>query len=163
MKEAYFAGGCFWCLTPAFRATEGVESVISGYSGGDEENPRYEDVKAQKTGHRETIRVIYDPQKVSFAELLDLYLHDVDPFDRGGQFIDRGHSYTLAVYWTDEAQKAASQEGIAALEARFGQKAAIALEPFKSFYPAEDYHQDYDLKNPEAFAEELRSSGRVKD
>ena len=103
MKTAYFAGGCFWCITPTFREMEGVANVVSGYSGGMEENPSYEDVKYQRTGHRETIRIDYDDGKIAYCELLDIFLGGVDPFDAGGQFIDRGHSYTLAVYYlTDE-------------------------------------------------------------
>ena len=106
-ETAYFAGGCFWCITPTFREMEGVADVVSGYSGGDEPNPTYEDVKYQRTGHRETIRIDFDPSHVSFEALLDIFLSSVDPFDGGGQFIDRGHSYTLAVYPLSEAQKQA--------------------------------------------------------
>ncbi len=178
IKTAYFAGGCFWCITPVFRLYDGVRSVTSGYSGGDEENPAYEDVKHQKTGHRETIRVEYDDAQVDFDTLLDIYLANVDPFDGDGQFIDKGFSYTLAIFYTDEAQKAAAEAKIGALKrcdftifppftaarlsslAMPGSEVFIAIEPFKSFYPAEEYHQDWDLKNPEAFAEEIASSGR---
>ena len=117
MNHAYFAGGCFWCITPTFRELEGVDNVISGYSGGAEENPTYEDVKYQRTGHRETIRIDYDPQKVSYTDLLDIFLNGVDPFDDGGQFIDRGHSYTLAVYYLEESEKAIAEAAIQALAA----------------------------------------------
>lgn len=102
MKKAYFAGGCFWCITPTFRAVPGVLSVISGYSGGDEENPQYAQVKAQQTGHREAICISYEGDL--YEELLDLFLQSIDPFDADGQFIDRGHSYTTAVYWQTEAE-----------------------------------------------------------
>ena len=105
MANAYFAGGCFWCITPTFRDWKGVENVISGYSGGLEENPTYEAVKGQLTAHRETIQIAYAPEQVSFETLLEIFLGGVDPFDAGGQFIDRGHSYTLAVYYLDEAQR----------------------------------------------------------
>ena len=109
MKKAYFAGGCFWCIAPVFREMEGVGSVVSGYCGGDEENPSYADVKAQKTRHRETICVEYDPEKVSYRDLLTVFLESVDPFDAGGQFIDRGKSYTLAVFCSDGEERAAAE------------------------------------------------------
>ena len=162
METAYFAGGCFWCITPVFRDTQGVAAVTSGYSVGQEVNPAYADVKYQRTGHRETIRVIFDPEKVSFAALLDLFLESVDPFDGEGQFIDRGHSYTLAVYWTSDAQRAAAQERIARLEATSGRHVWVSLEPFSSFYDAEEEHQNYDLKHPQEFRQELIDSGRIK-
>lgn len=162
MKTAYFAGGCFWCITPFFKMTKGVLSVIAGYSGGDEENPTYALVKSQTTRHRETIAVDYDEALVPYTELLDIFLSGVDPYDGGGQFIDRGHSYTLAVYYTNDHEKAEAEKMLASLEAASGQKVKIALEPFKTFYPAEEEHQDYFLKNPEAFEEELIQSGRKK-
>lgn len=157
---AYFAGGCFWCITPTFKETPGVRAVASGYSGGDEENPVYYDVKTQKTGHRETIRIDFDPELVSFETLFDIFLSGVDPFDEGGQFIDRGFSYTLAVYWLDEAQRQTAEAGIRRLEQESGQQVYISVEPFKSFYSAEEEHQDYYLKHPKEFEEELISSGR---
>lgn len=160
-ETAYFAGGCFWCITPAFKETPGVQDVISGYSGGDEVNPTYEDVKHQRTGHRETIRIDYDPEQVSYAALFDIFLNDVDPFDADGQFIDRGHSYTLAVYHTDDHQKQVAQAAISHLARESAQEVFICVEPFKSFYPAEEYHQDYYLKHPEEFRQELIDSGRI--
>lgn len=160
--NAYFAGGCFWCITPPFRGEPGVTGVTSGYSGGAEQSPAYEDVKAQRTGHRETVRVTYDPAIVSYARLTDLFLENIDPFDEGGQFIDRGASYTAAIYYTDDDQLSVAREKLSALAARSGRPAAVALEPFRGFWRAEEYHQDYDLKNPEAFREELISSGRKK-
>ena len=162
MHHAYFAGGCFWYIIPTFRELDGVDNVISGYSGGSEENPTYEDVKYQRTGHRETIRIDYDPPKVSYRELLDIFLAGVDPFDDGGQFIDRGHSYTLAVYYLDESEKAIAEAAIHALEAQSGQTVYISVEPYRNFYAAEEYHQDYYRKNPEAFRQELIDSGRLK-
>lgn len=161
-ETAYFAGGCFWCITPAFREMEGVVAVRSGYSGGWETNPVYADVKHQRTGHRETIRLDFDPERVSFETLLDLFLESVDPFDGEGQFIDRGHSYTLAVYWTSQEQHAAAQARIARLAEASGRHVWVSLEPFASFYDAEEEHQDYDLKHPEEFRQELIDSGRIK-
>lgn len=158
-KTAYFAGGCFWCITPIFKIY-GASQVLSGYSGGDEVNPTYEDVKHQKTGHRETIAVEYDDEKVSYEVLLEIFLANVDPYDEGGQYIDRGFSYTLAVYYNDEREKQLAVDAISKLEKESGKKTYIAVEAFKSFYEAEDYHQDYYLKNPEAFEKELIESGR---
>ena len=162
MKTAYFAGGCFWCITPTFQEMEGVACVKSGYSGGMEENPSYEDVKYQRTGHRETIRIDYDESAVSYEHLLDIFLAGVDPFDAGGQFIDRGHSYTLAVYYECEEEKRLAAAAIGALERQSGQKVFISLEPFTAFYTAEEEHQDYYRKHPEAFRQELIDSGRLK-
>lgn len=161
MKTAYFAGGCFWCITPSFKNTAGVVSVVSGYSGGNEIAPKYEDVKKQKTGHRETIAIDYDEKAVAFDELIEMFLTFVDPFDDGGQFIDRGHSYTLAVYYQSEDEKTAAIRAIRALEERSGRKVYVSVERFLSFYPAEEYHQDYYLKHPKEFEEELKKSGRA--
>ena len=162
METAYFAGGCFWCITPTFREMDGVMGVTSGYSGGTQINPSYEDVKSQKTSHRETIRIDYDSEKVAFQELFDIFLNGVDPFDPDGQFIDRGHSYTLAVYYLSPEQRQIAEEGIRQLEQESGQKVFIRVEPFRNFYTAEEYHQNYDLKNPEAFERDLIESGRKK-
>lgn len=162
METAYFAGGCFWCITPAFREMPGVTDVISGYSGGEEENPTYEDVKYQRTGHRETIRIDYDPSQVSFDGLLSVFLSGVDPFDPDGQFIDRGHSYTLAVYFLNDSQRTSALEAISLLERQSGRKVYISVEPFRSFFPAEEYHQDYYRKHPEEFRQELIDSGRLR-
>lgn len=159
--KAYFAGGCFWCVTPIYKMY-GVDKVVCGYSGGDEVDPTYEDVKHQKTGHRETIMLDYDPEKVSYSKLLDIFFANVDPFDSEGQFIDKGFSYTLAVYYNNEEEKNLAKERIDKLQADSGKEVYVALEPFKSFYEAEEYHQDYYLKNPEAFEKELIESGRKK-
>ncbi len=157
--RSYFAGGCFWCVTPVFKMW-GVDKVVCGYSGGAEENPTYEDVKAQKTGHRETIMLEYDPAKVEYDRLLDIYFANVDPFDAEGQYIDKGFSYTLAIFYTSDEEREKAATRIAKLEAESGRKVQVALEPFRNFYEAEEYHQDYYLKNPEAFEKELVESGR---
>ena len=158
--NAYFAGGCFWCITPTFAEHDGVCSVTSGYSGGIEADPSYEDVKAQRTGHRETVKITYNPEKIGYAELLDIFINGVDPFDGEGQYIDRGRSYTLAVYYSNTEERKLAEQKLAALENDTGKKPCISLEPFIVFYDAEEYHQDYYLKNPEAFEEEMRNSGR---
>ena len=124
--------------------------------------PSYEDVKYQRTGHRETIRIDYDPGQISYAQLLQIFLDGVDPFDEGGQYIDRGHSYTLAVYWLTEQERDLAAAAIEALEKTSGQKVYISLEPFTAFYSAEEEHQDYYRKHPEEFRQELIDSGRLK-
>ena len=101
-KSAYFAGGCFWCITPTFKETNGVFDVISGYCGGDEANPTYYEVKHQKTSHKECIKIVYDEDKVSFEQILKIYFEHINPYDDGGQFIDRGDSYTTAIFYRDE-------------------------------------------------------------
>ena len=157
--KACFAGGCFWCVTPIYKIY-GVDSVVSGYSGGKEENPAYEDVKAQKTGHREAILLEYDPAKVTYDELLEIYFDNVDPFDPEGQFIDRGRSYTLAIYYSSEEEKRLAEARIRRLERESGKAVYVALEPFTAFYPAEEFHQDYYRKHPAEFEKELIESGR---
>ena len=161
-ETAYFAGGCFWCITPTFKELDGVTSVISGYSGGEEIDPTYEDVKYQRTSHRETIRIDYDPELVDFEKLIQIFLGSVDPYDPDGQFIDRGFSYTLAIYYLNEAQKTTAIRMLSQLEASSGRQVYIKVEPFKSFYQAEEFHQDYYLKHPEEFRQELIDSGRIK-
>ena len=162
MKTAYFAGGCFWCITPDFQETEGVLRVTSGYSGGEEANPTYLDVKHQLTGHRETIRVDYDPAVIDYGALLDIFLKGVDPFDGGGQYIDRGHSYTLAVYHQTEEERQLTLEKLRALEDASGLAPQISVTPFTCFYSAEEEHQDYYRKHPMEFRQELIESGRLK-
>lgn len=158
--NAYFAGGCFWCITPFFTRLPGVSAVTSGFSGGTEQSPSYEDVKHQKTGHRETICVEYDPGQVGFDRLLAVFLANVDPFDGGGQFIDRGHSYTLAVYYQNREEQEAAQSRLDRLAAETGKAPQVALEPFVSFWPAGEEHQYFYLRQPEAFEKEMRESGR---
>ncbi|MCQ2770586.1 MAG: peptide-methionine (S)-S-oxide reductase MsrA [Clostridia bacterium] len=155
MEKIYLAGGCFWCIAKPYNEINGVTKVISGYSGGDEINPTYDDVKHQKTMHRETICIEYDEKITSLNEIIDTYFYNVDPFDDGGQFIDRGHSYTLAIYYENDAQKDLAISKMKSIEQKTGKTVCVALEKFKSFWKAEDYHQDYAIKNPEAFEKEL--------
>lgn len=162
MKRAYFAGGCFWCITPVFYEIDGVFRVIAGYSGGEEETPTYAQVKQQKTGHREAVCIEYDEEKTGFAALLEVFLENVDPFDEGGQFIDRGASYTLAVFATDEGELRAARHRVAVLEEAAGRPVFICVEAFRNFYPAEEYHQDYYRTHPREFAREMEESGRTR-
>ena len=159
--SAYFSGGCFWCIAPIFRDQTGVLSATVGFSGGTEPSPSYSDVKSGKTHHRETICVFYDPKVISYASLIDLFLWNVDPFDDGGQFIDRGRSYTLAIYYSSESECRLIQEKLNAVAQDTGREPAVAVEPFLSFYPAAEEHQNFDLKNPERFQKELEESGRM--
>ena len=161
MKEACFAGGCFWCMEKPYDTLPGVEKAESGYCGGAEASPTYEQVKHQQTGHRETVRVTYDPETISFRELLAVYFYNIDPFDGEGQFIDRGHSYTCAVYYADEEQRKAAEEAVREIEEKHGKKVCVSVEPFETFWPAEEYHQRYAEKNAEAYRREYEESGRA--
>lgn len=162
MKKATFAGGCFWCVQPAFRNTPGVIRVLSGYAGSQIKNPTYDQVVSGEAGAREAVQVEYDPQKVSFAKLLPLYWLQIDPTDAGGQFADRGENYKTAIYYqTDEEKKIAEdfkkqkdESGI------YDKPVVVEILPFQNFYPAEDYHQDYDLKNPVHYQTYSTLSGR---
>lgn len=153
---AYFAGGCFWCITPTFKQIDGVIDVKAGYCGGKSINPSYEEVKSQTTGHRETIEITYDDELVSYSFLLDTFLNNVDVYDGGGQYIDRGHSYTLAIYYMNDDELNIINNRLSI----YKEKIYIAIEPFDIFYLAEEYHQDYYLKNPDEFEQELIKSGR---
>ncbi|KAB7619566.1 peptide-methionine (S)-S-oxide reductase MsrA [Alkalilimnicola sp. S0819] len=147
-RSALFAGGCFWCMEPPFDELDGVLSTTSGYAGGDVANPSYEQVTAGGTGHREVVRVLFDPDKVSYQRLLEVYWRNVDPLDAGGQFCDRGESYTSALFVADEAQREAAQRSKRAAAAQLGENIVTPILPATDFYPAEEYHQNYYRKNP---------------
>jgi peptide-methionine (S)-S-oxide reductase len=142
-----FAGGCFWCVEADFDRVPGVVETTSGYAGGTTANPTYQQVTAGGTGHYEAVQVTYDPDKVSYAALLTVFWHTVDPTDPGGQFCDRGASYRTAVFVADPAQRAAAEAGKQAVEQALGRPVATAVLPAGAFWPAEDYHQDYHEKN----------------
>jgi peptide-methionine (S)-S-oxide reductase len=148
--EAIFAGGCFWCMEPPFDKTEGVISTTSGYSGGDKPNPTYHDVSSGTTGHYEVVRVEYDPAKVSYRKLLDVLWHNIDPFNSRGQFCDQGPQYRAVIFYQNDEEKRLAEASKAELEAskRFQEPIVTQILPAKAFYPAEDYHQDFYLKNP---------------
>mgnify|MGYP003331404197 CR=1 FL=1 len=162
MKNAYFAGGCFWCISNVFTSVEGVKDVVSGYSGGKEINPAYDEVKHQQTGHRETIKIIYDENVVSFRKLLEIFFDNIDPYDKDGQFIDRGHSYTLAIYFNNQEEEKNTNEFINEKQKLSKKKIQISIEKFDVFYEAEEYHQKWSEKHPQEFIEELKDSGRLK-
>jgi peptide methionine sulfoxide reductase msrA/msrB len=144
-ETATFAGGCFWCLEADFEKVPGVVEAVSGYTGGKEENPTYEEVSSGGTGHVEAVQVIYDPQRVSYEELLDYFWRHVDPTDPGGQFVDRGAQYRTAVFYHDEDQKLLAEKSKRALQesGRFEKPIVTEIVPMTRFYKAEDYHQDY--------------------
>ena len=146
-KKAYFAGGCFWCMEEAFDKTDGVVKSISGYSGGHIKNPKYEDVIYRDTGHVEAIEITYDPKKISYENLLRLFWKNIDPFDKYGQFCDKGKSYRSVVFFQNENQKKTITDSIQIIEKKFGNKIVTLVWKFDKFYPAEDYHQDYYEKN----------------
>ena len=162
MKKCYFAGGCFWCISGPFYTLDGVLKVESGFSGGDEDNPKYLDVKGGLTHHRETIAITYDEKVISLDKLVDVYLMNVDPFDGEGQFIDRGESYTLALFYQDEIERKLYLEKIAKLSKETSKKVYIDVLLFKKFFLAEDEHQDFPIKHKKEYLNELIVSGRRK-
>jgi len=158
---ATFAGGCFWCMEGPFDKLEGVISTTSGYAGGTEPAPTYETVSAGRTGHAEVVQVAYDPARITYEALLDVFWRNIDPFAVNRQFCDGGPQYRSAVFFHSEAQRAAAEATKAALTERFGQPIATQIAPLgTSFTPAEDYHQDYYLKNPLRYRYYRNSCGR---
>lgn len=163
IKQALFAGGCFWCMAKPYYEYDGVIKVFSGYAGGSEVNPTYEQVKKGLTHHRETVMLEYDSAVISFKQLLDIYFYNIDPFDEGGQFIDRGDNYTCAIYTDDVEERSIATEYINDIEARYNRKVQVKVLGNQVFYMAEEYHQDYALKNPDAMQQELKASGRLNN
>jgi len=161
-KKATFAGGCFWCMQPPFRALEGVIDVVSGYAGGTVVNPTYREVSAGTTGHLEAVQVTYDPAKVSYEQLLETFWHQIDPTDSAGQFADKGPQYRTAIFYHDDEQKQLAEESKRGLDAskKFSRAVATEIRPYTNFYPAEEYHQDYDRKSPERYHQYKMLSGR---
>ena len=145
LEKATFAGGCFWCMEPPFDALEGVVSTTSGYTGGRVANPTYEEVSSGRTGHAEAVEIVYDPSKVSYEDLLRVFWRNVDPTDGGGQFCDRGSQYRTAIFYHDEKQRELAEASKRELDASGRLPAPIVTEivKAKTFYRAEDYHQDY--------------------
>lgn len=159
---AYFAAGCFWCVEADFEKVEGVTEVVSGYMGGTVEDPTYEQVSSHTTGHRETVEVLYDPDVVEYQQLLDAFWRMHDPTDADGSFVDRGESYTSAVFYVNEEQQRLVEGSRTALaeSGKFDEAIATAIEPADTFYPAEDYHQDYYTENPIRYRLYRTGSGR---
>ena len=162
LKKAVFAGGCFWCMVKPFDKYNGVISVTSGYTGGDVENPTYEQVCSGKTGHREAVCIVYNDELISYDKLLEIFWGAIDPTDDGGQFNDRGEHYKTAIYYFDEEQKKLAEESKQKLdESKVYTKPIVTkILPLKVFYQAEEYHQNYYKKNPEHYNRYYRGSGR---
>jgi methionine-S-sulfoxide reductase len=162
LRAAVFAGGCFWCMEGPFEAVDGVVEVLSGYTGGTVPNPTYHQVGHGGTGHCEAVRVVYDPARVTYDALLDVFWRSIDPTDAGGQFADRGDTYRPAIFVADDNERAAAEASRAALAAsgRFSAPIVVPVEEVSPFYVAEDYHQDYYRTNPAHYRAYRRGSGR---
>ncbi|MCU9613574.1 peptide-methionine (S)-S-oxide reductase MsrA [Caldibacillus lycopersici] len=162
LEKATFAGGCFWCMVKPFDKWNGVKSVISGYSGGEIENPTYEQVKSGTTGHYEVVQITYDPDIISYPTILNIYWQQIDPTDAEGQFHDRGSSYRTAIFYHSEKQKQIALKSKEDLNksGRFSKPVVTPILPAAPFYAAEDYHQDFYKKNPEEYEEDRAKSGR---
>ena len=162
-KTAVLAGGCFWCIEPAFDKAAGVLKTVVGYCGGTEPNPTYELVTSERTKYRESIEITYDPAKISFEQLLDIYWKQINPTQSDGQFTDIGPSYRAAIFYASEEEKKtaeASKEKLAR-SGKFDKPIATEILPALKFYPAEEYHQKYYQQNPEHFEAFEKGSGRV--
>lgn len=160
LDKAIFAGGCFWCMEKPFEQLNGVQSVLSGYTGGTSTNPDYGNYAAG--GHVEAVEIVYDPMVISYEELLDVYWHQVDPTDSDGQFVDRGHQYTTAIFYLNDSQKKQAEVSKTALDKRgvYDKPIVTPILPAGPFYPAEEYHQDYYKKNPIRYEYYRSRSGR---
>jgi peptide-methionine (S)-S-oxide reductase len=150
-SEAIFAGGCFWCVEAAFEGQPGVLAVDSGFTGGSLKEPSYEQVSSGGTGHAESVRVLFDPQKTSYKVLLQVFWHNIDPFSAGGQFCDRGTQYRSAIFWLDEGQRRAAEESKRAVEQELKRQVVTEIVRAGEFWRAEEYHQDFYKKNPERY------------
>lgn len=162
LETAIFAGGCFWCMERPFESLDGVVDVISGYTGGHQPDPSYQDVSSGESGHLEAVRIRYDPSRVSFETLLEVFWRQIDPTDDGGSFVDRGDQYCSAIFYTTDAQKELAESSRRQLEAsgRFDRPVATGIVPASTFYPAEDYHQKFHAKNPARYMAYRMQSGR---
>jgi peptide-methionine (S)-S-oxide reductase len=164
LEKAAFAGGCFWCMVGPFDKLPGVAKVLSGYTGGRTKNPTYEEVSSGSTGHAESVEVTYDPTKISYQRLLDVYWHNVDPLNPNGQFCDYGNQYRTAIFYHDATQKRLAEESKAAIERshHFKEPVVTQIVAATEFYPAEEYHQDYYKKNPVRYKFYRYNCGRDK-
>ena len=161
-KTAMFAGGCFWCMVGPFERLDGVSEVLSGYAGGHVKNPTYEQVSTGRTGHKEVVQITYDPAKVSFDKLIEIFWENVDPFDPDGQFCDQGSQYVAAIFFENDAERAMAEASKAAKEKHLGREIATQIEEKPVFYAAEDYHQNYHKKNELGYKLYRTGCGRDK-
>lgn len=158
---AVFAGGCFWCMESEFSYQKGVSDVTSGYAGGEASvQPTYEDVATGRTGFKEAVSVTYDPSVISYAQLLEIFWSNVDPFDDKGQFCDKGAHYLAAIFVSSPEEQKLAEESLAAVEAKFSRKVATQILPQMTFFEAEEYHQDYYKKNAERYERYVKGCGR---
>ncbi len=162
LATAAFAGGCFWCMQHPFDELDGVISTTAGYTGGHTRNPTYEEVSAGATGHAESVRVVYDPDRVSYGKLLDVFWHNVDPLTANRQFCDGGSQYRTAIFYHDEGQRRFAEETKRALEKAHRWRIVTEIVPAGEFYPAEEYHQSYYKKNPLRYKFYRAGCGRDK-
>lgn len=162
-KKAVFAGGCFWCMVHPFDSLPGIESVVSGFTGGHVENPTYEEVVRGNTGHTEAVEITYDPDKISYEELVEIYWRQTDPTDASGQFADRGDSYRPVIYYSTAEEKEIAEKSKQNLQESgpFSDPIVTSIEPIQPFYPAEDYHQDFYKKEPVHYQRYSVGSGRA--
>lgn len=159
---ATFAGGCFWCMEKPLEKVDGVYEVVSGYTGGDEKNPTYQQVGSGRTGHTEAIQVHYDPERISYEDLLQIFWRQIDPTDAGGQFVDRGSQYRPEIFYHDESQRTAAERSRRELaeSGRYDKPIATPITAYTRFYPAEEYHQDFYKKSPDRYQAYRSGSGR---
>lgn len=162
-KTAVFAGGCFWCMVEPFDSLPGIEAVISGFTGGHVENPTYNQVVSGQTGHTEAVEITYDPEKISYAELVEIYWRQTDPTDVGGQFADRGDSYRPVIYYEGEEERQIAEKSKQNLQENgpFKEPIVVTIEPKETFYAAEESHQDFYKKQPIHYARYSVRSGRA--
>jgi len=160
LAKATFAGGCFWCMEPAFDGLPGVVSVTSGYAGGTKKDPAYEEVSSGGTGHAESVQVTYDPAKISYERLLDAFWHNVDPLSADGQFCDRGNQYRSVIFYGNETERRLAEESKKKVEQRLHATVVTQIVPAGTFYPAEEYHQHFYKKNPLRYHEYRNGCGR---
>lgn len=165
MEKALFAGGCFWCMVEPFDTRPGIEKVLSGYAGGHIENPTYEEVKSQTSGHTEVVQITFDPKEISFEELVNTYWEVTDPTDAGGQFMDRGDSYRPVIYYYTAAQKKNAEDSKRRLEdsGKYKEPIVVTIEEAPTFYLAEDEHQDFYRKNKKRYQEEKEERAEWQD
>lgn len=159
LAKATFAGGCFWCMEPPFEQLDGVVEVRSGYTGGFKKNPTYEEVSSGRTGHVEAVEILYDPAKISYAQLLDVFWRNIDPTVKDRQFCDAGSQYRSAIFYHDQEQKRLAEQSKQKLSERF-KNIYTEILPATTFYPAEEYHQDFYKKNPVRYKSYRYGCGR---
>jgi peptide-methionine (S)-S-oxide reductase len=163
-QKATFAGGCFWCMVKPFDTQPGIETVVSGYTGGHTVNPTYEEVCSDKTVHTEAVQITFNPELMSYEDLVEIYWRQTDPTDASGQFADKGSSYRPVIFYHSEEQRQIAESSKLALQnsGRFKKTIVTNVEPAEIFYPAETYHQDFYKKNPAHYSGYSKGSGRVR-